>query len=258
MEGRIDSSSHQLQLPEVARVPVARPLHWLRLAWQDLRYSPVESIAYGVFFAAVGWLILTFAADKPYLFTFAISGFFLLAPLLVSGLYEISRRRGQGLPQTLIADSLAGYLRNGQSLFHMGVLLAVIAIGWERISAILFALLYGGATPDLSQFVQDIFLSGDYLRFVIAWTLLGGALAAVVFAITAVSIPMMVDREVDLVTAMMTSFRAVAANLLAMIFWAAILFALTAIGFATWLFGLIVILPLLGHATWHCYKDLVR
>jgi len=258
MEVRVHSTSHHFELPDTAHVPVARPLHWLRLAWQDVRYSPFESIAYGLFFTVVGWLILTFAAARPYLFTVAISGFFLLAPLLMSGLYEISRRHGQGLPQTLIADSLAGYRRNGQSLFHMGVLLALIAIGWERVSAILFALLYGGTAPDLSQFVQDVFLSGDYLRFVVAWTLLGGVIAAVVFGLTAVSIPMMVDRDVDLVTAMMTSTRAVAANLMPMIFWAAIIVGLTAIGFATWLAGLILILPLLGHATWHCYKDLVR
>lgn len=259
MDRPVDALDRHFHLPEVARnLPLLRPLHWLRLAWEDIRYSPTESLAYGLFFSIVGWVMLGFAADKPYLFTFAISGFFLLAPLLASGLYEISRRHEQGLPQTLVADSLQGFRRNGQSLFFMGVLLAVITLGWERISAILFALLYGGAAPDLSQFAQDIFLSGDYTRLAAAWALLGGTLAAVVFGISAVAIPMMVDRDVDLVTAMMTSLRAVAANLLPMALWAALIVALSAIGFATWLVGLVVILPLLGHATWHAYRDLVH
>src|SRR5512135_2042762 len=219
MDNPYDSLSRHFHLPEVAHIPLRQPMQCLKLAWEDMRYSPTESVAYGIFFTIVGWVILTFAATRPYLFTVAISGFFLLAPLLVSGLYEISRRHGQGLPQTMIADSLAGYRRNGQSLFHMGVLLALVAIGWERISAILFALLYGGATPQLSQFLHDVFLSGDFVRFAVAWVVLGAVLAALVFAITAVSVPMMVDRDVDMATAMMTSLRAVTSNLLPMALW---------------------------------------
>lgn len=259
MDRPFDSLDRHFQLPEVSRgLPLSRPLQWLRLAWEDLRYSPRESLSYGFFFALAGWLILAFAANRPYLFSFAVSGFLLLAPLLASGLYEISRRREQGELHTMISDSLQGYRRNGQSLFFMGVLLAVVALGWERISAILFALLYGGAAPDLNQFARDVFLSGEYLRLTLTWTLLGGTLAAVVFGLTAVSIPMMVDRDIDTVTAMMTSLRSVVANLPAMVLWAGLIVALTAIGFATLLLGLIVILPLLGHATWHAYKDLVH
>jgi uncharacterized membrane protein len=259
MDRPFDSLDRHFQLPEVSRgLPLDRPLRWLRSAWDDLRYSPSESLTYGLVFTLAGWLILAFAAGKPYLFSAAISSFLLLAPLLLSGLYEISRRRDQGQDETTLADSLQGYRRNGQSLFLMGVLLAVVAIGWERISAILFALLYGGAAPDLGQFARDIFLSGEYLHLALTWTLLGGILAAVVFGITAVSVPMLVDRDVDAITAMMTSLRAVAANLLPMLLWAGLIVALTAVGFATLLVGLIVILPLLGHATWHAYKDLVH
>lgn len=259
MDRPFDSLDRHFHLPEVSRgVPLDRPLRWLRSAWEDVRYSPTASLSYGLFFALAGWLILAFAADRPYLFSAAISGFLLLAPLLMSGLYEISRRRSQGQRATRFADSLQGYRRNGQSLSLTGVLLAVVAIGWERISAILFALLYGGTAPDLGQFARDVFLSGEYLRLTLTWALLGGILAAVVFGISAVAVPMMVDRDVDPITAMMTSLRAVAANLLPMAFWAGLIVALTAVGFATLLVGLIVILPLLGHATWHAYKDLVH
>ena len=248
----------RIQIAQIARIPLLRPLQWLAAGWRDLRSSPLESLAYGIFFALVGGMLLNVVARWPYLITVAVSGFLLVAPILAVGLYEISRRREAGVGQSGMRDLFEGVRRNAQSLFYMAVLLALVAIAWERLSAILFALLSGDMSPDPLHFLRDVFLSGDYLGFVAAYVVMGGVLAALVFAVSAVSIPMLLDRDVDTVTAIVTSLDAVKTNPLPMAVWAALIVGLTAVGFATGLVGLVVILPLLGHATWHCYRDVVR
>jgi uncharacterized membrane protein len=256
MDRSLRGLEQHFHLPAIRTVDNFRAFEWLARGWRDVLAHPLASLSYGLAFTAAGWLILSYAADRPYLFTAAVSGFFLLAPVLAAGLYEISRRNARGEPVSLAA-SLDGWRRNGQSMFHVGILLAVVAIGWERISAILFALFYQGNVPDLSRFLQEVVLSGDYVHFLVAWTVVGGALAAIVFALCAVAIPMLADREVDFATAAGTSLKAVGHNIGAMAIWAVLIVALVGIGFATWLLGLIVIMPLLGHATWHAYQDVV-
>jgi uncharacterized membrane protein len=245
-------------LPEIAHIGTERPFVWLQAGWRDLRANPIASLAYGLLFAIAGDFILLFAWQRPQLFTAAISGFFLIAPLLAAGLYEISRRQAAGRASTFI-DSLAGWRRNGQSLALFGLLVALVGIAWERLSAILFALLAENLAPDLSAFAASILGSEDYRALLIVWFIAGGSLALLVFAISAVSVPMLVDRDGDFLTAVMTSLRAVSTNLEAMVLWAALIVGLTLIGFATLLFGLIILMPLIGHAsTWHAYRDLVK
>ncbi|MDO9599970.1 MAG: DUF2189 domain-containing protein [Azoarcus sp.] len=257
----MDKSFHPLDqhfnLPHVRHVGASRPMQWLSRGWSDMRENLGASLAYGAFFAALGYLILAFAADKPYLFIAAISGFFLVGPLAAAGLYEISRRHERGQSASL-ADSLKGLREHGDGLMYFGLFLAITLIGWERISAIMFALFYPGNVPELSNLFSQVFLSGDYTHFVVAYLVVGGALAAVVFSLAAISIPMVMDRDTDNITAAMTSMRAVGANLGAMAVWAALIVALIGIGFATMMIGMVVLLPLLGHATWHAYRDLIE
>jgi uncharacterized membrane protein len=245
------------ELPKIQRVPLSRPFAWLGMGWRDMRNNLGESLAYGVVFAVAGWLIWGYAAGRPQLFTASITGFFLVAPLLAAGLYEISRRQELGL-STSFGESLQGWRRSGGAIAHFGVELVIIAIFWERLSAILFALSYGGTPPDLQAFFLDVFLSGNYQLLVIAYLTVGGIFAAIVFVISACSIPMLLDRNGDIYTAMATSFLAVSRNIPAMAIWAILIVSLTAIGFATLLFGLIVIFPVLGHATWHAYRELTQ
>ncbi|MBS0542177.1 MAG: DUF2189 domain-containing protein [Proteobacteria bacterium] len=256
----MDRSLHTLEqhfhLPHIRQVEASRLLHWLRMGWSDMADNLGASLAYGVFFAVAGYLILAYASDKPYLFTAAISGFFLVGPIAAAGLYEISRRHDAGESASFGA-SLRGLTRHGDSLLYFGLFLAIALISWERISAILFALFYQGNVPDLSNFARDVFLSGDYSHFVVAYLVVGGALAAVVFALSAIAIPMLMDRGTDAISAAMTSAKAVGVNIGAMALWAALIVAMVAIGFATMMIGMVVALPLLGHATWHAYRDLV-
>lgn len=257
MEKSIHSLDRHFSLPSIRSVEASRPFAWLKAGWADLRNNLSASLAYGLALSIIGYLILGYAADMPYLFTAAISGFFLVGPLAAAGLYEISRRHENGEKPSL-AQSLAGLRDKAESLMFFGAFLAFVLLSWERLSAILFALFFRGDFPDINNFAKNLFLSGDHLQFVVAYLVAGGVLAATVFALSVVAIPMLLDRKVDVITAAMTSLRAVLQNLGAMLLWAALIVAFIAVGFATMMIGMVVLLPLLGHATWHAYKDIVQ
>lgn len=244
-------------LPGIRHVPPGRPFVWLAQGFHDLRGNLVESLAYGAIVAAIGWTIWTYAAGQPQPFTASITGFFLLAPLLAAGLYEISRRHELGL-DTGFGESLQGWRRSGGALAEFGLELVIVAIFWERLSAILFALLYAGAVPNLEAFYREVFLSGNYWQLAVVYVAIGGVLAIAVFVLSAISIPMLLDRDVDIYTAMATSLVAVGRNIPAMAVWAILIVVLTAIGFATFMLAMIPIFPVLGHATWHAYRDLTQ
>jgi len=244
-------------LPTIRRVPANRPLEWLRAGWVDLRSNRWLSAGYGLVFTLAGYELLFLAEPRPYLFTAAISGFMLVAPMLAAGLYEISRRQEQGLASRF-SDSLQGWARNGDSMAVSGLVLILVLIAWERLSAILFALFYRGDLPSVQSFFGSVFLSGNYTSFVIAYVVVGALLAALVFAMSAISVPLLVDRETDVVTAIAASLKAVGQNPAAMTLWAALLVALMVLGFLTLLLGMIVLLPWAAHASWHAYRDLTQ
>ncbi|TVT75578.1 MAG: DUF2189 domain-containing protein [Denitromonas halophila] len=256
MDRHADFLSQHFDLPRIREVPPQRPLDWLQRGWSDMRDNLSASLAYGLFFALVGYLLLMFAAPRPYLFSTAISGFLLIGPLAAAGLYEISRRHEAG-ERTSLRASLAGLRQRADVLFHFGILLALMLIVWERVSAVVFALFYADNVPDLSNFFQSIFFSGDYTVLVLAYIAVGGILATVVFSATVIAIPMMMGRDTDMMTAMATSIRAVATNPLPMLVWAVLIVVLMLLGFATLMVGMAILLPLLGHASWHAYRDLV-
>ena len=245
------------ELPTIRSVTPGRPFAWLALGVRDMRANLVESLVYGTVVAIAGWLIWAYTKDRPQLFTTSVTSFFLIAPWLAAGLYEISRRQERNI-HTSFGESLQAWRASGGALVHFGLALVLWAIFWERISAILFALSYQGQAPDMRSFFHDVFLSGNYPEVVAAYLAVGTVFATIVFVVSAISIPMLLDRNGDIYTAMATSFLAVTRNISAMIIWAALIVILSAIGFATLLFGMIVIFPILGHATWHAYRDLAQ
>jgi len=256
MEDQADFLSQHFSIPHLRAVTPQRPLDWLARGWSDMRDNLGTSIVYGFFFAIAGYVLLAFAAPRPYLFSTAISGFLLIGPLAAAGLYEISRRheRGEG---TSLRASMAGIRAHGDLLFHFGILLALMLVLWERVSAVVFALFYMDNVPDLSHFAESILFSGEYNVLLAAYIVIGGILAVLVFCITVVAVPMMMARETDMFTAMATSVRAVAINPLPMLVWAALIVFLIVVGFATLMVGMVILLPLLGHASWHAYRDIV-
>ncbi len=257
MAKSISPLDRHFSLPSIRTVESSRPLVWLKAGWSDLRSNLGASLTYGLALSFVGFLILRNAADIPYLFTVAVSGFFLIGPVAASGWYEISRQQEKGKNPSF-AQSLAGLREEAGSLLLFGLLLAFVLLSWERVSAILFALFFKGNLTDINNFVQNVLLSGVHVQFVAVYLLAGSALAVAVFALSVVAIPMILDRNVDIITAMMTSFRATEKNLGPMFIWAILIVACVAIGFATMMIGMVLLLPLLGHATWHAYKDLVQ
>lgn len=257
MKTSFDHFGHLGALPAVRRVPASRIGVWLGAGWRDLKANPVPGIAYGLLFGIGGDLILLASFGKPHLFTVAVSGFFLVAPLLAAGLYELSRQHARGV-HPIFVESLRAFRSNGQSIALFGLVLALITVIWERTSAIAFALLGDATATDVGQFMTQAILSGEHAGFVVAWFVLGGMLALLTFALSVVSVPLMLDRDCDFVTAMLTSLHAFAANIGVLLLWAATIVTLTLLGFATLLFGLVVIMPILGHASWHAYRDLVE
>lgn len=253
------SSFHSFghDLPAIRRVDARAPSRWLEAGWQDIRRTPIASLAYGLLFALGGDLIILALLEHPHLLALSISGFFFVAPLLAAGLYELSRASANG-EKPIFVESLRVFRHNFQSLALFGLLLALIATLWERFSAISFALLGATSANSASVYLNELLFSGEHLLFSLTWLGLGALLAAFVFALTVVSVPMMVDRECDPVTAMATSLRAVVANPGPLALWAVLIVILTLTGFATLLFGLVVLMPMLGHASWHAYRELVE
>lgn len=176
---------------------------------------------------------------------------------MIAGLYELSRRNEEG-ERIGFLGSLRGLARNADSLAFFGAFLAIALLAWERLSAILFALFYRGDVDNVTNFVAGVLAANDNLYFVFAYLMVGAVLALVVFSLSAIAIPMLLDRDTDAVTAAMTSLRAVQVNFDTMALWALLLVAMIGIGFATMMIGMVILLPLAGHATWHAYRELVR
>lgn len=251
-----DSLDRHFPLPRVRQVAISRIAFWLAAGWQDIRRTPLASLAYGLLFSIAGDLLLVSLWRSPQHFLVAVSGFLIVAPLLCTGLYELSRRSERGLASRF-SDSLAGFARGREGLTLFGLLLIVLWVAWERFSTAFFTIIAAGR--EAANIVEFAALVGDGSgELALAWLLVGAVLALAVYMLSVVSVPLLIDRSGDFVTAAMTSLRAFGANAAPLLLWAATIAALTALGFATLLFGLIVLMPLLGHASWHAYRDLVE
>ena len=245
----------QTQHLEVMRVPFLRPFVWLRCGWLDMRKP--ASLAYGALIVALGWTLLVFCGTHPYFIAAAISGFLLVGPLMSAGLCEISRRFSLGQSANF-DDSLEGFKRNAPALFEFGVILAICAAVWFGISALLLGTVFHIVEPDVSETLYRGFLDSTNRSQVLAYIVVGGVLATWVFTVSVVAIPLIIDRHATAGQAMRASVNAVFHNIPAMILWSALILGFTIIGYSPFLAGLLIIAPLLGHATWHAYKDMIH
>jgi uncharacterized membrane protein len=246
------------QEPQVNQVTLAHPWRWLAKGWQDILAAPVHSLRYGAAIVVISALIvlLTVVGHLTFLVPFLTAGFFLMAPLLAVGLYQMSAHLERGEPLSN-CQALEAVKRNqGQLGMATGFLFMIMQL-WILASVFLFIMLFHAPLPTWENFIPVVVLSGKYTTLVVAVVLVGAFFAACAFCVSAITIPMMIDRPVDGFTAARTSFRAVVRNWLPMLLWAGLLVVIVGAGLLTFYVGLFLAVPLVGHATWHAYRDMV-
>lgn len=240
----------------VRRIPALRPLGWLAHGWRDLMQCPVPGLLHGLALAAFGGLLFWLARHQFWWLAGAFSGFLLVAPVLATGLYAVSRALERGEPATL-ATALRAWQPTDHRMIVFGLLLALAGTGWVLTSAALITSALPGQVNRPVDFVRLVVLAEQGLLFE-TWLVLGALMAAPVFASSVMAMPMLMDRRVGVLGAVFTSWRAVMEHPAPMALWALLLMALTALGMATVMLGLVVVMPWLAHASWHAYRDLVK
>jgi len=242
---------------EVRTVPWSQPLHWVGCAWRDLRALGGASIAHGVLITAFGVILLLIGGTHPYYIAALVSGFMLAGPVVSVGLCELSRRRSAGEPATFDA-SLEGFSRHGTAILEFGGILAAMTLAWFVASEFLLRSLFHYRAPTLNDVLYGGLLTSTTSPQLLQYLLAGALLALIAFSLSVVAVPLILDRDATAGEAMRTSLKAVSTNIPAMIVWSGLLVLLAALGFATLLVGLVITVPLMGHATWYAYRDLVR
>jgi uncharacterized membrane protein len=239
----------------VRKVHSLRTFSWLAHGWADFMDAPLIGLLHGLVMGVFGGVLLYFAWSRFWVLAGAFTGFLLVAPILSTGLYAVSRAllRKEPVDFNTVWTVWSSLDRR---LVQFGILLTAMGTAWVVTSAALLTL---GVKPRLttpSDFLYRVVLAPDPGFFEI-WLLIGGLMAAPLFASSVVAIPLLLDRRVTMQCALRTSWSAVSANPVCMSLWAAIVMSLTALGLGTLMFGLILVIPVLGHATWHAYRDLV-
>ena len=254
------------RLPAVRSLDLLRPMHWLALAWRDMARCGWVSFAHGLVLALFGMGILAVAHDRFWLMAGALSGFLVVAPVLATSLYALSRalERGEPANAALVLKTWLNWQNSHFNkwghdywcLVQFGALLALAGTGWVATSAALITLLAPVPIHTPIDFIRHVVLARQGFLFEL-WLAVGGVLAAPIFASTVIAMPLLLDRRVTLLTAVLTSWRAVLVNPLPLAFWAALIMGFTLLGLGSLLLGLIAVVPMLGHASWHAYRDLV-
>ena len=230
---------------------------WLRLAWQDMVAHPGIALFYGACFWLMAWVLgVVFRATPEYTMSIA-SGCLLVGPFLAMGLYEVSRRRESGLVPDL-GSSLTCWSSHVRSMGLLLLVLIVVELLWGRASLVIFAVFFNTGMPSTTGVMQAVFNPENW-EFVAAYAVVGSAFAVLVFSVAVVSIPMILDRDTDAISAAIASLEVVFHNTGMMVLWGALITALVLLALVLpWSIGLLLIGPLLGHASWHAYRGTVH
>lgn len=230
------------------QVPVFSAFNWLKKGWSDFRQVPKISLTYGLVMMVISLLItvLAYQAHSIVLAIALTSGFFFLGPVLAIGLYTLSRQISNNRPPKFIRGLQESKKNIGNTLV-LSLFFLIVFLVWARAASMLHIFF-----PSVSSMQIE-----DWYLFFSVGTLVGGIFAAIIFCAGAFSIPMLLDRNVDTVTTVITSIHAVLKNKLAMLVWALSIIVLVVIGILTFYIGFVVALPVVGHATWHAYKETI-
>jgi uncharacterized membrane protein len=241
---------------EIRHVPALQSLRWLRHGWDDLRHVRGASLAHGALIATAGAVLLMLGSSHLYFVIAAVSAYLLVGPIMTTGICELSRRRERG-EAAGFDESLEAFTRNPRGLLLFSALLAGMVLLWFAASEVMLRSVLQHPLPDFSQLLWGGFFEVTTRAQVLPYVVSGAVLAAIVFCLSAVAIPLIIDRHASATEAMWLSVKATVRNLPAMLLWSVLIVALTAFGFVTLLLGMIVIAPLLGHASWRAYRDII-
>ncbi|HET9645061.1 MAG TPA: DUF2189 domain-containing protein [Burkholderiaceae bacterium] len=239
---------------ELKPLRFADPLRWLALGWRDFLRCPHIGLFFGACFTGMGWLLLKVFERAPAYVLALAAGFMLVGPFLFLGLYHASRELEQGRTPKLI-DSITAWRSQLGALAIFGFVLLVLEMLWARASLVVFALSFD-TMPDFHGSVRKLF-DPENLEFIVAYLCVGGVFAALIYAVSVVSIPMLLDRPVDAITAGLTSMRLVFTQTGVMLLWGALVTLLVVVAMLPAFLGLLAVAPLLGHASWHAYRNAV-
>ncbi len=235
-------------------VSFADPLRWLVQGWQDFRRAPGIGLFYGACFMVMGWALMKVFESSPAYVLALSGGFLLMGPFLCLGLYRVSQRLQDGARPEFSDSLFAWQARTGQ-LGIFGVVLLVLEMLWARSTLVVFAVTFDGM-PDFQGSLGAL-VSGENLSFLLVWLVVGAVFALLIYSVSVVSMPMILHRQTDAVTAGLTSLRLVLSQTPVMLFWGLIISLLVLLAMLPWFAGLLVIGPVLGHASWHAYRATV-
>lgn len=249
--GQVEPLDH---LPVIKQVSPFVCLRWLALGWADFKKAGRPSLLHGLIVTVASIVIVSVTFLYWPLLPGAVTGFVLVGPILATGLYALSRRLEHGETPTL-RDSVATWRQGSRHLIGLSAMLVLSGTAWVLISMLLFRLFVDDEIDAPLDFLRYVVNQDDMLFLL--WMVLGGLGVAVVFGFTVVSVPLLIDREIDLRSAMLVSLRAVGDNPIATAVWAILIAIMTGLSVATLMLGFLILYPVLGHASWHAYRDLV-
>lgn len=244
----------QIEVPPVRELPPGVIEDWLQRGWQDTKQVGYASYLHGLLVMLASWLIAVFAYGNWHIAIAAFSALLLVGPILATGLYALSRRLDGGHTVSF-ADVIAAWRHGGACLVRLGLLLAGLAIAWVLFSLLMFELFVDIKIETPLDFLRYVVNQGD-VPFLL-WTLLGALGASLVFAGTVISVPLLLDRNIPLPNALLISIHTVGQNPVTLACWAMILIMLTGLSLATAMIGFILLYPVMGHASWRLYRDLI-
>ena len=243
---------------KIEEITLDHPWQWIAKGWNDFTSAPVVSIAYGILFfiSSIGLTMLVFSSDFFAFVPPLTASFFLIAPILAVGLYDNSRRLENNEPTGLV-HAITTWRRNSFNLTVMGLILMMVLIIWMMVANLVFAVFFNGVSLTLDDLIPTLFLSGDSPAFLAVGMISGGIIALIVYSITVISIPMLIDSKANVLQAIATSVNAVIRNPRPLLLWASLIVMFVGIGLVTFYVAFLVCMPVIGYASWHAYRDLV-
>ena len=255
-----DDSAEASSSPSVFALPLAQlrfsdPVNWLKLGWADFQRCPRIGLFYGLCFFAMGHALLALFQKAPEYLLALSAGFLLMGPFLCLGLYDASKAMQTHDHRPSLRASLAAWRPTKSTMAIFAGVLLILEMLWGRAALVVFAVSFN-TMPEKANLLAML-IDPENIGFLITYTVVGGIFAGLIFVTSVISIPMIMDRQVDAVSAGLTSIRASLQNPGVMLFWGALITGIILLAMLPFFLGLFIAGPVIGHATWHAYRQIV-